>query len=159
MLRRARSRRTPCTSVAGRLHRPPGMLTAADLMTRDPVSVSRDIRLIDAVAVMVEHRIRHLPVVDGTTAVIGMLSDRDILAAIREPADDAETPMVSPADYRVCDVMMHPAITASSEQVLRELARLCVEDELGVVPIVDGNGMLVGIVSCVDVLHALVRDS
>lgn len=52
--------------------------TVAEIMTRDVVVVSPKTRTKECMALMSERKIRHLPVVDGTT-VMGMLSIQDIL--------------------------------------------------------------------------------
>jgi CBS domain-containing protein len=51
--------------------------TVRDLMTREVVTCRPDESLAEAERLMNKHRIRHLPVVDGTT-LIGMLSIRDV---------------------------------------------------------------------------------
>ncbi len=54
----------------------------ADVMTRNPVTVKPDDPLVVAVAKMVEHNIRHLPVVDEKGTPLGMLSVRDVIKHI-----------------------------------------------------------------------------
>ncbi|MBK9136146.1 MAG: CBS domain-containing protein [Betaproteobacteria bacterium] len=49
-----------------------------EIMTRNIVTVGSKTRTRECMALMSEKRIRHLPVVDGTT-VLGMISIRDIL--------------------------------------------------------------------------------
>jgi CBS domain-containing protein len=50
----------------------------AEVMTRDVISVSAHTDTREAMALMSRHRIRHLPVIEGTE-VLGMISIRDIL--------------------------------------------------------------------------------
>ncbi|MCW5634178.1 MAG: CBS domain-containing protein [Rubrivivax sp.] len=50
----------------------------SDIMTRDVFTVSPKTPTTDAMALMSEKKIRHLPVVDGST-VLGMISIRDIM--------------------------------------------------------------------------------
>ena len=49
-----------------------------DLMTRDVVTCAQDAAMLDAEKLMHQHRVRHIPVVDGAK-VVGMLSIRDIM--------------------------------------------------------------------------------
>jgi CBS domain-containing protein len=49
-----------------------------DLMTREIVTCGRETTMLEAEKLMHKHRIRHLPVVEGTK-VVGMLSIRDIM--------------------------------------------------------------------------------
>ncbi|HEX7837841.1 MAG TPA: CBS domain-containing protein, partial [Kofleriaceae bacterium] len=55
----------------------PQPITAGDAMTEPAVSVRPTDSLLDAAKLMVDHQVRHLPVVDDG-AVVGMVSDRDI---------------------------------------------------------------------------------
>lgn len=50
----------------------------AEIMTRNVVSVAPKTTTTEAMALMSEKKIRHLPVLDGTT-VLGMISIRDIM--------------------------------------------------------------------------------
>lgn len=50
----------------------------ADIMTRNVITVSPSTRTRACMSLMSEKKIRHLPVVDGTT-VLGMISIRDIM--------------------------------------------------------------------------------
>ncbi|MEB3780609.1 MAG: CBS domain-containing protein [Desulfurococcales archaeon] len=50
-----------------------------DVMTRNLVTVKPDDPVVKALCRMIEHNIRHIPVVDDTGAPLGMVSARDIL--------------------------------------------------------------------------------
>ena len=53
-------------------------MPVAEAMTPDPRTVSAETSLVNAFALMMEGKFRHLPVVDGGGRVIAMLSIRDI---------------------------------------------------------------------------------
>jgi CBS domain-containing protein len=50
----------------------------SEIMTRNVISVSAHTRTRECMALMSQHRIRHLPVIEGTE-VLGMISIRDIM--------------------------------------------------------------------------------
>ena len=52
-----------------------------DIMTRNPATIEPDTPVGTAIAVMVERKVRHLPVVDEQGAVIGIITDRDAVKA------------------------------------------------------------------------------
>ena len=52
--------------------------TVADIMTRDVITVAPSTRTGVCMALMRQHKIRHLPVVDGSE-VLGLISIRDIM--------------------------------------------------------------------------------
>jgi CBS domain-containing protein len=58
--------------------------TAADVMTSEPTHVTADERLERAAHLMVEHRIKRLPVVDDAGQLVGMLSRVDVLRTMGE---------------------------------------------------------------------------
>src|SRR5689334_21146128 len=71
---------------------PASFMCAADVMTPYPATVSADALLVDAIQLMADRHVRHLPVVDATNAVVGMLTDRDIRTAIGHPLAYREAP-------------------------------------------------------------------
>lgn len=56
-------------------------LTAADLMTRNPVTVDPDMHLLRAATVMVRHKFRRIPIAEDGK-LVGMLSLGDVHKAI-----------------------------------------------------------------------------
>jgi CBS domain-containing protein len=134
--------------------RPTPASSARDAMTPFPFTVGPEASLLDAVSKMVDHRIRHLPVVDRTGALVGILSERDIRTAIGDPVRYREM-RGSITRHSVGDVMAMPAIQIPFDRPLGELARRFAEDRLEAVCIVDKFGALIGIVSYVDVLRVL----
>ncbi len=53
-------------------------------MTTDPITVTPDDLIIDAVDLFIEHRFGALPVVDGAGKLVGILSSLDMLRVLRE---------------------------------------------------------------------------
>ena len=127
-------------------------ITVADAMTEPAVSVGPGESLLEAARLMVDHQVRHLPVVEGGV-VIGMLSDRDIRTVAGDPvryADSCESTGLS-----VRDAMTRTALTIHPHRPLRDLADELADERIGAIPVVDMDGNLVGIVSYVDALRAL----
>ncbi|MEO1134450.1 MAG: CBS domain-containing protein, partial [Cyanobacteria bacterium J06639_1] len=53
--------------------------TVADVMTRDPIAVKPDTSLQDALQILAEKQIGGLPVLDEAGAVVGLLSEDDLM--------------------------------------------------------------------------------
>lgn len=68
--------------------RNPDQTNLADVMTGDPKTVSPDTAPEEALHMMNEGNFRHMPVVDDAGKVLGVLSQRDLLADGDELADD-----------------------------------------------------------------------
>lgn len=130
-------------------------LTCADVMTPWPVTATPELGISVAITRMARHHVRHLPVLDKLT-LVGILSERDIREAIGDPADYlAIHPNLVTDEPRIRDVMTKQVRTARPDTPLREVARELAEHKIGALPVVDGFGALLGIVSYVDALRAL----
>lgn len=116
------------------------------VMTESPVSVTTVTSISRAWALMQEHRIRHLPVVDGER-VVGILSDRDLhlVKTMRG---------VDPDDVGVDETMVRDPFTIGPEVPLAEAARRMAELKVGSAVVVNG-GKPIGIFTTTDALRAL----
>ena len=123
-------------------------------MHADPVSVTPDDTLAQALRLTREHRIRHLPVVRGGE-LVGILSDRDIRSAMPSPLeihDAGRTEAV--AEIPVAQVMTAEVITSGPFDTVEEAAKLLCRHSIGALPVVDAHGRLLGMISETDVLTA-----
>ena len=133
----------------------PRPITAADAMTEPAVSVRPTDSLLDAAKLMVDHQVRHLPVVENG-AVVGMLSDRDIRTVAGDPVRYVESREGDGAHMlNVRDAMAPMVLTIRENRPLRDVANELADEKVGALPIVDADGKLIGILSYVDALRAL----
>ena len=130
-----------------------------DWMTEAPVGVREHDSALEAFDRMVEHGVRHLPVVAARGRVIGILSIDDLRgafpfdASLRDPLGAIERRTAR--DYRVCDVMTWAPRTIQPGAPLEHAARTLAEHRIGCLPVVDEEHRLVGILSETDALRAL----
>ena len=151
--------------------------TAADLMTPNPISVEADAFVGEAIALLIDRGISAAPVIDETGRPIGVLSRSDVLVHDRERAGHegtiadyyhrAELTTRSgeslPAGFEIENVdrtpvrdLMTPAVFAvapesSAAEVVSEMLSLKVHRLF----VVDSSGVLVGVISALDVLRHL----
>ena len=132
-------------------------MTARDLMTPNPVTVSPRATIAEVWDLMRELEIRHVPVVEDG-ALVGMLSDRDLarLDVARlltaEGADALRRELATP----VIEVMSSDVIFVELETELSDVVGLLIEHRIGAIPVVRPDTRdVVGIVSYVDVLRAV----
>jgi acetoin utilization protein AcuB len=120
-------------------------------------AVGPDTLLFDAAALMGRRCIRHLPVVDTEGKVVGIVSDRDVRAALGDPRrllQDVDNR--AHAGYvRVRDVMAKVVVTLGQDAPLATAIERLAEQGIGALPIVDQGQRLVGILSYLDVIEAL----
>jgi len=128
-------------------------------MTGDPVALAADVSALEALELMVDRSIRHLPVVDGERRVIGVVTLDDLRAALPGPLG-LRTP-VAPAqrsaalEWTVADVMTHAPLTVAEEAGLADAAERMAEARVGCLPVVTADGGLAGMLTETDLLHAL----
>ncbi len=130
-------------------------MSVREVMSRDPETVHPDDNLLDAAARMQQLRIRHLPVVDGSNSVLGMLSDRDVRTTIGDPTRAFRDGKSRLNGIKVKDVMSSPVITTTANETCKSLARVFITQETSAVPVVADDDRLIGIVSYIDLLRAL----
>ena len=114
----------------------------ADVMTPDPQTVRTGDTLQSAAQLMDELNVGVLPVVDGGE-LIGILTDRDIVIRSTSAGQDPNTAKVS-------DAMTTDAQTLQEDASVEEAVEIMEERQLRRVPVVNGAGRLVGIVSLGD---------
>lgn len=131
----------------------PTEVTAADVMTEAPVTVSPADDLVEATKLMSDRHIRHLPVVEEGH-VVGMLSERDLLPVADELSKRAAH-RDRERELKVGDAMTKSVATVSAGTSITDVSRTLLDFRIGAVPVVDAERRPIGIVSYVDVLRAL----
>ena len=104
---------------------------------------------------MREHDIRHIPVVDGAGALVGIISDRDL----RRPDWVDQAPDLAHIyhlddETTIGDLMSPSVITVHTYDTLHKAVSLFLEHRFGCLPVLDKTGALVGIISPLDLLRA-----
>lgn len=126
-----------------------------DVMTDNPMTVNESARVTEAMDILQELDIRHLPVVRGAE-LIGIVSDRDLGSVYRPSLDDEEAVARLEDMYNssVSEFMSTSLVQVDPESDLREAVQTMLENRVGALPVVDvSSGDLVGILSYVDVLR------
>jgi CBS domain-containing protein len=139
---------------------PRPMLTAHDLMTEDPTTVSMNATLHRAIWLLQTLDVRHLPVVNEEGSLVGMLSDRDVrgLAFPEILGADYVGTVQTALDAPVSSMMSSNVLSVDPEADAAEIIDLMLDHKVGAVPVGDGDGTLVGIVSYMDILRAIPLD-
>ncbi|HTV45916.1 MAG TPA: CBS domain-containing protein [Stellaceae bacterium] len=149
-------------------------MQARDFMSTDPVTVSPDTATPEIARLLLEHAISAAPVVDADGALIGMVSEGDLLGrseADREARRDwwltllAEGETLAP-DFLATlrhprrtarDVMSAPVVSIGETDEASAIAHLLREYRIKRVPVVR-EGRVVGIVSRADLIRVLAEE-
>jgi CBS domain-containing protein len=133
-------------------------MIAADVMTENPRTIEATDTIAQAVDALQSLEVRHLPVVNEEGDLVGMLSDRDLGPLMRGSieGEEAERMVVPLSRTRVADVMTSGVVSVDVDADVGEIVETMLEQRIGAVPVVDGEGAVVGIISYVDVLREVV---
>ncbi|WP_046776725.1 CBS domain-containing protein [Streptomyces yangpuensis] len=123
--------------------------TVADVMTRAAVSVDRGTAFKDIVETMRMWNISALPVLAEDGHVAGVVSEADLLLSTQASDPDRAT--------TAGRLMTRPAVTVPTTATIRAAARVMARGHLKRLPVVDGDGRLVGVVSRGDLLKVYLR--
>jgi CBS domain-containing protein len=141
----------------------PTRLQVGDVMTRDVVTVTVDTPFKQIGQLMDEHHISAIPVVDADRAVVGIVSEADLLlkteAGGEEPGgwtSDARDRRAKAHAQTAAGLMSSPAVSVAPNVPLAAAARLMRKQSVKRLPVVE-DGRLVGIVSRADVLKSYLR--
>lgn len=132
-------------------------MLVADVMNAKLTTVAPQTTLPEAVRLVSERGIRHLPVVDGG-ALVGIVSDRDLKRAMASSATSLSAHELSYLldKLKVGEIMTRAVITIAPGFPVEEAARIMIKEKISALPVTEG-GRLVGIITETDVLDLFVR--
>lgn len=142
-------------------------MNAADVMTPDVITVQPDTPLDQVIALMLQHGISGMPVVDREV-VVGIISEGDLLRRVELGTAKSRAHLLEvladagslAAEYvrthgrRAAEVMTRDVVTVVETTPLAEVARLLEARRIKRVPVLR-DGKLVGIVSRANLVRAL----
>lgn len=121
--------------------------TVSQIMSAPVVTVSGEMPVTEASTLCHRHAFRHLPVQGSGGALVGMVSDRDLLGVQH----------LAPRRL-VRDVMTREVLTALTTTPVRSAAGVMVDEGISALPVIDDGHVLVGIVTTSDLLRCIVND-
>jgi CBS domain-containing protein len=152
------------------------MATVADIMERDPVTVSPHDDVETVIRVLREHELPGVPVVNEGGRCVGIVTENDLVlrdedsdlhlphhldimggVIFLEPLKRFEDRIKKAFASSVEEMMTADPITVSADAPIDEAARLISENKHNRLPVVE-HGRLVGVVTRVDVLDALTQE-
>jgi acetoin utilization protein AcuB len=107
-------------------------------MTTQLVTITADATVKKALDIVEKRKLRHLPVLDDDEALVGIVSEKDLLRA--------------KDSIRVDTVMTRDVITVTEYTALEEAARIMADQKISSLPIMR-NGKLVGIITETDLFQ------
>ena len=128
-------------------------------MSAHPILCEPDLPVSDALDRMKTEHIRRMPVIDKHGKLIGIVSDKDLLHASPSPATSLSVWEITYllGKIKIQDVMTRKVITVSADTPLETAARIMVDNKIGGLPVVDGDGAVIGIITETDIFKAFIE--
>jgi CBS-domain-containing membrane protein len=123
-------------------------LVVADVMTLDPVVVHIDTSIEQAAALLGANSITGLPVIDDAGALVGVISQTDLVAVMESPV--GRLIRTKPSGLCVGELMSSPAVTVPLTGSLVEAARVMLDSRVHRLVAIDDAGHPVGVLSAID---------
>ncbi|MHC1725802.1 MAG: CBS and ACT domain-containing protein [Syntrophobacteraceae bacterium] len=126
-------------------------------MSKNPITIEEEDSMQQAMALMKEHKIRTLPVVNEGK-LVGIISDTDLKRASASDATmlDMHELLYLISKIKVHEIMTKNPITVPEDLTVEETAQIMMEHNISGVPVTDHKGNLVGIITRNDVFKILV---
>lgn len=131
-------------------------MRAADLMTDDVLTLPVTATVADAVSLIAENEVRHVPLVDADGRLSAVLSDRDVrridglLAVDVGDTEAADNVLAAP----VTGLVGGPPLSIDTTTEADDIIDVFLRERVGALVVTDPDQRVVGIVSVLDVLAA-----
>lgn len=149
------------------------MLTAQNIMTHDVVTVKENATVRELAALLLERNISGAPVVDEAGAVIGVVTESDLIFQNKkvhlptafaildafvflERPEKMETELKKIAGSKVGDICSRKLISVGPDTELEELATLMAEKKIHTLPVMS-EGRLVGVIGKSDIIRTIAQ--
>ncbi len=135
-------------------HDPRRSLVAKQIMSSPVLTLSIDATFEKAWKLIVDYRFRHVPIATEGDKLFGILSDRDLL---REAALITQDGLREEKNIR--NIIKTNVLTASPDTEIKKIAQLFFDERIGSMPIIDEDGILLGIITRSDILRTIVNQA
>lgn len=143
-------------------------MQARDIMTRDVIFAAADTTVDQITTLMMENHISAVPILDDGGALIGIVSEGDLMRRVEgagktnkswwlslfSGSDNTAQDFIAMRGRHARDIMTRKVEVVSPETPVAEIARLLEEKRIKRVPVVD-DGRIVGLVSRANLMQAL----
>ncbi len=145
-----------------------------DIMTTEVISVQPGTSLVEVAKILRKNKIHSLPVIDENQKLVGIVTEMDffikdsassylskwieLISQAKENTSvslDNEEKLSHIIDLQVQDIMTVDCVTIRPDAAIRELLDIFKETRFKSFPVVDKNGIVVGIISLVDVIKSM----
>ncbi|KAF0220220.1 MAG: hypothetical protein FD174_1459 [Geobacteraceae bacterium] len=151
------------------------MLTAADVMTKDVITVKRETTIRELAELFAEHRISSAPVVDDGGKLIGIVTETDLIEQDKslhiptvislfdwviylESGKKFEKELKKMTGQTVGDIYREEVETVTPSTPISVVADIMSSKKIHAIPVLDGE-MLVGIIARIDLIRTMIKQA
>jgi len=134
------------------------MITIEEFMTPDPYTLRASDSINDAWEIMIGKHVRHIPITDEDSHILGLVTQRDVLAAT-DPGAIMEAKNASHevrSDVTLSDIMIRDVTVIHKEDSLRQAALYLQTHKYGCLPVILDD-CLVGIITDSDFIDIAIN--
>lgn len=123
-----------------------------EIMSKPAITLSENISYDEAKREFQRHKFHHFPIMSEDNRLVGIISDRDMLAnaALHEKDRNVARPVNA--------FMSKSVVTASPKTYIREIAQVMLSQYISAMPITNDSGGLLGIVTRSDILKTMIKN-
>lgn len=150
------------------------MLTAQDIMTRDVITVRKDMSVRELAKLLSDKKISGVPVVDDEDNLICIVTENDLIDQKKkvhiptvmalfdsfvflENPERLEKDLKKMSAATVGDICSGKLVTAKTDTPLDELATIMSEKRVHTLPILDEEGNMVGVIGKSDIIRTMIQ--
>jgi CBS-domain-containing membrane protein len=135
--------------------------TAQEIMSKELITVGMDVTVLEAYRTMQKHRIRHLPVLDESKQIVGLLSDRDVQRCLRVERKNnsavLDVELSLDPKIRVGEAMSWPVHRVQGDISVRDVALRMLNEKISSMIVSDREAGRTGILTTDDMLRLLIN--
>ncbi|MFX3673153.1 MAG: acetoin utilization AcuB family protein [Paenisporosarcina sp.] len=124
-----------------------------EMMKTNVLTLQPTHTIMDAITLLRENKIRHLPITDSSGQLVGLISDRDIKEATPSSLLNQQQNVHA---VKLQDIMTKNPIVGHPLDFVEEVATIFYDQHIGCLPIVS-QGKLVGVVTETDLLYKYIE--
>lgn len=132
------------------------MISVDEIMTSNPKTLLDNNTVQDAKNLMAEMHFRHIPIVDSEGKLVGLVSQRDVLAASASEHLDIRKSSRGDSEIQLQEIMTKIVASVSPKDNLRRAAIILQSNKMGCLPVLD-NDELVGIITDSDYITVAIN--
>jgi acetoin utilization protein AcuB len=127
-------------------------------MTQNPVTVSPNTSVSEALNLMRKNDVRRMPVLDKKNRLVGIVAEKDLLYASPSPATSLNVYEIGYllSKLKIREIMSENVITVTEDAPLEEAARIMADNGISGLPVMRDRD-LVGIITETDIFKAMLE--